>query len=51
MLPALPPLQLWHGLPLLHAAAVALGLLLYVVLTHSGRQRRTPSAAMDMTLR
>ena len=50
MLPALPPLQLWHGLPLLHAAAVALGLLLYVVLTHSGRQRRTPSAAMAWVL-
>ncbi|QNN71534.1 cardiolipin synthase [Thermomonas carbonis] len=31
---------------LLHVAAVAVGLLLYVALTHSGRQRRAPSAAI-----
>ena len=42
----LPHLQPWHGLTLLHLAAVAIGLLLYVALTHSGRQRRAPSAAM-----
>lgn len=40
------PLQLWHGLTLLHLATVAIGLLLYVVLTHSGRQHRPPSAAI-----
>ncbi|HMM55422.1 MAG TPA: phospholipase D-like domain-containing protein [Candidatus Desulfobacillus sp.] len=39
-------LQLWHGLTLLHLAAVATGLLLYVVLTHSGKQHRPPSAAI-----
>ncbi len=33
-------------LPLLHLAAVATGLLAYVALTHSGRQRRAPSAAL-----
>lgn len=33
-------------LPLLHLAAVAIGLLAYVALTHSGRQRRAPSAAL-----
>lgn len=43
-------LQPWHGLALLHAAAVAGGLLLYVGLTHSGRQRRPPSAAMAWVL-
>jgi cardiolipin synthase len=35
---------------LLHAAAVAIGLLLYVALTHSGRQRRSPSAALAWVL-
>ena len=35
-----------HALGLLHVAAVATGLLLYVALTHSGRQRRAPSSAM-----
>lgn len=35
-----------HAAALLHFAAVALGLLLYVALTHSGRQRRAPSAAI-----
>lgn len=35
-----------HAAALLHVAAVALGLLLYVALTHSGRQRRAPSAAI-----
>lgn len=39
-------LQLWHGLTLLHLAVVATGLLLYIVLTHSGRQHRPPSAAI-----
>lgn len=39
-------LQLWHGLTLLHLAVVATALLLYVVLTHSGRQHRPPSAAI-----
>lgn len=39
-------LQLWHGLTLLHLAAVACGLLSYSLLTHSGRQRRPPSAAI-----
>lgn len=34
------------ALPLLHATAVATGLLLYVALTHSGRQRRSPASAM-----
>lgn len=43
---ALPHLQPWHGITLLHIAAVACGLLLYITLTHSGRQRRTPSAAL-----
>ena len=43
---ALPHLQPWHGITLLHIAAVACGLLLYTSLTHSGRQRRTPSAAL-----
>lgn len=42
---ALPP-ALVDALPLLHAAAVAIGLLLYVALTHSGRQRRPPASAM-----
>lgn len=42
---ALPPTAI-PALPLLHATAVAVGLLLYVALTHSGRQRRTPSAAL-----
>jgi cardiolipin synthase len=42
---ALPP-ALVDALPLLHAAAVATGLLLYVALTHSGRQRRAPASAM-----
>lgn len=44
----LAPLHLTavHVLSLLHVAAVALGLLLYVALTHSGRQRRAPSSAM-----
>lgn len=42
---ALPPAVV-HALPLLHAAAVATGLLLYVALTHSGRQRRSPASAM-----
>ncbi len=42
--------QTWHGLTLIHIAAVACGLLLYVALTHSGRQRRTPSAAMAWVL-
>ena len=42
---ALPP-ALVQALPLLHAAAVASGLLLYVGLTHSGRQRRPPAAAL-----
>jgi cardiolipin synthase len=42
---ALPPAVV-HALPLLHAAAVATGLLLYVALTHSGRQRRAPASAM-----
>lgn len=41
-----PPLPSWHGLTLLHVAAVAIGLLLYVALTHSGRQRRAPASAM-----
>lgn len=35
-----------HVLSLLHLAAVATGLLLYVALTHAGRQRRAPSAAL-----
>jgi len=35
-----------HAAALLHVAAVALGLLLYVALTHSGRQRRAPAAAI-----
>lgn len=39
-------LQLWHGLTLLHLAVVATGLLLYIVLTHSGRQHRPPAAAI-----
>ena len=39
-----------HALSLLHVAAVALGLLLYVALTHSGRQRRPPSAALAWVL-
>lgn len=43
-------LQPWHGLALLHAAAVAVGLLLYISLTHSGRQRRPPSAAAAWVL-
>lgn len=43
-------LQPWHGLALLHAAVVAVGLLLYVSLTHSGRQRRPPSAAAAWVL-
>lgn len=47
---SLPQFQPWHGLTLLHIAAVAIGLLLYVTLTHSGRQRRTPSAAMAWVL-
>ncbi|MFN3310468.1 MAG: phospholipase D-like domain-containing protein [Thermomonas sp.] len=38
--------SLAHALSLLHVAAVAVGLLLYVALTHSGRQRRPPSAAL-----
>ena len=42
----LPHLQPWHGLTLLHVAAIAIGLLLYIALTHSGRQRRAPSSAM-----
>lgn len=46
----LPALQPWHGLTLLHIATVACGLLLYVVLTHSGRQRRPPSAAVAWVL-
>lgn len=47
---SLPQLQPWHGLTLLHIAAVACGLLLYVTLTHSGRQRRHPSAAVAWVL-
>lgn len=39
-----------HVAALLHVAAVALGLLLYVALTHSGRQRRTPAAAIGWVL-
>lgn len=35
-----------HVLSLLHLAAVATGLLLYVALTHGGRQRRAPAAAL-----
>lgn len=35
-----------HAAALVHVAAVALGLLLYVALTHSGRQRRAPAAAI-----
>ena len=35
-----------HVLSLLHLAAVAIGLLLYVTLTHGGRQRRAPAAAL-----
>ena len=35
-----------HVLSLLHVAAVATGLLLYVALTHGGRQRRAPTAAL-----
>ncbi len=46
----LPPLQPWHGLTLLHVAAVACGLLSYIGLTHSGRQRRPPSAAVAWVL-
>ncbi len=42
--------QTWHALTLLHLAAVASGLLLYVSLTHSGRQRRPPSAAVAWVL-
>ncbi|MDE2406758.1 MAG: hypothetical protein KGL91_02715 [Xanthomonadaceae bacterium] len=42
--------QLWHGLTLLHVAAVASGLLLYVSLTHAGRQRRPPAAAFAWVL-
>ena len=38
--------QPWHGLALLHIAAVATGLLAYIVLTHSGRQQRPPTAAI-----
>lgn len=46
MLPASLPPPLAHAFSLLHVAAVAVGLLLYVALTHSGRQRRPPSAAL-----
>ncbi|MBV2209048.1 MAG: PLDc N-terminal domain-containing protein [Thermomonas sp.] len=35
-----------HLLSLLHAATVTLGLLTYIALTHSGRQRRPPAAAL-----
>lgn len=42
----LPHIQPWHGLALLHIAAVATGLLSYIVLTHSGRQQRPPTAAI-----
>lgn len=45
-MPGLFPLGELHGMALLHVAAVAVGLLLYVALTHSGRQRRAPSAAI-----
>ncbi|MEG3050557.1 MAG: phospholipase D-like domain-containing protein [Thermomonas sp.] len=46
---ALHPSEL-HAAALLHVAAVALGLLLYVALTHSGRQRRAPAAAIGWVL-
>lgn len=46
MLPATLHLPAAHALGLLHVAAVAFGLLLYVTSTHSGRQRRPPAAAM-----
>lgn len=45
-MPRLFPLGELHGMALLHVAAVAIGLLLYVALTHSGRQRRAPAAAI-----
>lgn len=39
-------ISLHHYVGLLHALAVTAGLLLYVGLTHSGRQRRPPTAAI-----
>ncbi len=45
-MPSLP----WNLATFLHAAAIALGLLTYVLVTRIGRQRRHPSAAIGWVL-